>query len=178
MDKRPIVGDIDRPVKAKIILFRLGIARTAAYQRRPLRGRHSLRQAVKATGYFASSLPANGNASVQYVIATEHNNNASGFGTQCCAWHSSTCDAGLIHQDAHVSLVLSGPRLRTLHHRLGSTGNDISNYRHWSEPRNADSPATPPAGFPDCRRFTGPIRGRVFRTPTECPVNHVGPSSA
>jgi len=27
---------------------------------------------------------------VQYVIATAHNNNASGFGTQYCAWHSST----------------------------------------------------------------------------------------
>jgi hypothetical protein len=30
------------------------------------------------------------NARVQYVIATASGNNASGFGTQYCAWHSST----------------------------------------------------------------------------------------
>src|SRR5581483_9166410 len=30
------------------------------------------------------------NATVQYVIATSHGNSASGFGTQYCAWHSST----------------------------------------------------------------------------------------
>jgi hypothetical protein len=30
------------------------------------------------------------NASVQYVIATAHGNNSSGFGSRYCAWHSST----------------------------------------------------------------------------------------
>jgi serine protease len=30
------------------------------------------------------------NSSVQYVIATATGNNASGFGTRYCAWHSST----------------------------------------------------------------------------------------
>ena len=33
-------------------------------------------------------------ASAQYVIATAHGNNASGFGTQYCAWHSSTSTSG------------------------------------------------------------------------------------
>jgi hypothetical protein len=46
-------------------------------------------EAVRAAGYFASMTGGN-NASVQYVIATAHGNNASGFGTQYCAWHSST----------------------------------------------------------------------------------------
>jgi hypothetical protein len=44
-------------------------------------------EAVKAAQYFANT-NATLNSSVQYVIATAHNNNASGFGTQYCAWHS------------------------------------------------------------------------------------------
>jgi hypothetical protein len=43
-------------------------------------------EAVRAAQWFG---PAS-NASVQYVIATAHGYNASGFGTQYCAWHSST----------------------------------------------------------------------------------------
>ncbi len=53
-------------------------------------------EAVKAAQHFGNT---NGtlNASVQYVIATAHNNNASGFGTQYCAWHSyTTSSAGKI----------------------------------------------------------------------------------
>jgi serine protease len=46
-------------------------------------------EAVKAAGHFGNT-SSGSNASVQYVIATAHNNNASGFGTQYCAWHSST----------------------------------------------------------------------------------------
>jgi serine protease len=46
-------------------------------------------EAVKASGQFGNTTVGS-NASVQYVIATAHNNNASGFGTQYCAWHSST----------------------------------------------------------------------------------------
>ena len=46
-------------------------------------------EAVKAANMFGNRTAAS-NASVQYVIATAHNNNASGFGTQYCAWHSST----------------------------------------------------------------------------------------
>jgi serine protease len=46
-------------------------------------------EAVKAAGFFKNTSVAS-NASVQYVIATAHGNNASGFGTQYCAWHSST----------------------------------------------------------------------------------------
>ena len=43
-------------------------------------------EAVRAAGFFGVT----NNTSVQYVIATAHGNNASGFGTQYCAWHSST----------------------------------------------------------------------------------------
>jgi serine protease len=46
-------------------------------------------EAVKAAGHFGNTTSSS-NASVQYVIATSHNNNSSGFGTQYCAWHSST----------------------------------------------------------------------------------------
>jgi serine protease len=46
-------------------------------------------EAVKAAAYFGNTT-ASSNASVQYVIATSTGNNASGFGTQYCAWHSST----------------------------------------------------------------------------------------
>jgi len=41
-------------------------------------------EAVKAASHFGYS------ANAQYVIATATGNNASGFGTQYCAWHSST----------------------------------------------------------------------------------------
>ncbi len=43
-------------------------------------------EATKAATHFASA----SNVNAQYVIATAHGNSASGFGTQYCAWHSST----------------------------------------------------------------------------------------
>jgi serine protease len=46
-------------------------------------------EAVKAAGHFGNT-SASSNASAQYVIATAHGNNSSGFGTQYCAYHSST----------------------------------------------------------------------------------------
>jgi hypothetical protein len=46
-------------------------------------------EAVKAAAHFGNTASGS-NASVQYVIATATGNNASGFGTQYCAWHSST----------------------------------------------------------------------------------------
>lgn len=46
-------------------------------------------EAVRAAAFFGNTT-ASSNASIQYVIATSHGNNASGFGTQYCAWHSST----------------------------------------------------------------------------------------
>ena len=46
-------------------------------------------EAVRAAAHFGNTTAAS-NASVQYVIATSHGNSASGFGTQYCAWHSST----------------------------------------------------------------------------------------
>lgn len=46
-------------------------------------------EAVRAAQFFGNTT-ASKNASVQYVIATSHGNNASGFGRQYCAWHSST----------------------------------------------------------------------------------------
>jgi len=46
-------------------------------------------ESVKAAANFGNTT-ALSNASVQYVIATASGNNASGFGTSYCAWHSST----------------------------------------------------------------------------------------
>ena len=46
-------------------------------------------EAVRAAAFFGNTTAAK-NASVQYVIATAHGNNASGFGSQYCAYHSST----------------------------------------------------------------------------------------
>lgn len=46
-------------------------------------------EAVRAAQVFGNTTSAK-NASVQYVIATSHGHNASGFGSQYCAWHSST----------------------------------------------------------------------------------------
>jgi serine protease len=46
-------------------------------------------EAVNAAAHFGNA-SATSNASVQYVIATASGNNARGFGTQYCAWHSST----------------------------------------------------------------------------------------
>ncbi|GHO57867.1 hypothetical protein [Ktedonobacter robiniae] len=46
-------------------------------------------EAVKAAAHFGNTT-ASSNTTVQYVINTATHNNASGFGTQYCAWHSST----------------------------------------------------------------------------------------
>jgi len=46
-------------------------------------------EAVNAAAHFGNKT-ASSNANVQYVIATASGNNATGFGTQYCAWHSST----------------------------------------------------------------------------------------
>jgi|SRR5579863_10124 len=46
-------------------------------------------EAVRAAQHFGNTT-ATSNASVQYVIATAHGNNSSGFGRQYCAYHSST----------------------------------------------------------------------------------------
>src|SRR5205823_5502634 len=46
-------------------------------------------EAIKVVGQNGNTTAAL-NASTQYVIATAHGNNASGFGTSYCAWHSST----------------------------------------------------------------------------------------
>ena len=46
-------------------------------------------EAVRAAAHFGNT-SASSNASTQYVIATSHGNSSSGFGTQYCAYHSST----------------------------------------------------------------------------------------
>jgi serine protease len=46
-------------------------------------------EAINAANHFGNTT-ATTNKTVQYVIATSTGNNASGFGTQYCAWHSST----------------------------------------------------------------------------------------
>jgi hypothetical protein len=49
-------------------------------------------EAVAAAAHFGNTTAAS-NASVQYVIATATHNSSSGFGTQYCAYHSSTSSA-------------------------------------------------------------------------------------
>ena len=46
-------------------------------------------EAINAAAHFRNT-SASSNTQVQYVINTATGNNASGFGTQYCAWHSST----------------------------------------------------------------------------------------
>lgn len=46
-------------------------------------------EAVAAAAHFGNT-SAGSNANAQYVIATAHGNNSSGFGTQYCAYHSYT----------------------------------------------------------------------------------------
>jgi serine protease len=46
-------------------------------------------EATRAAAQFGNTTTAS-NASVQYVVATSHGNSAGGFGSQYCAWHSST----------------------------------------------------------------------------------------
>jgi serine protease len=46
-------------------------------------------EAVRAAAHFGNTTSGK-NASAQYVIATASGNNSNGFGTQYCAWHSST----------------------------------------------------------------------------------------
>jgi serine protease len=46
-------------------------------------------EARKAAQHFGNTTAAS-NASVQYVIATPHGDSSAGFGTQYCAYHSST----------------------------------------------------------------------------------------
>ena len=46
-------------------------------------------EAVNAAAHFGNTA-AGSNNTTQYVIATATGNSASGFGTQYCAWHSST----------------------------------------------------------------------------------------
>ncbi len=46
-------------------------------------------EAIRAAAHF-SNTSASANTTAQYVINTAIGNNASGFGTQYCAWHSST----------------------------------------------------------------------------------------
>ena len=58
-------------------------------------------EAVRAANFFGNTTSAK-NASVQYVIATSHGHNASGFGTQYCAWHSST--SGSVGRVAYTNL--------------------------------------------------------------------------
>jgi hypothetical protein len=47
-------------------------------------------EAVRAAGIFRSQQGSAFNPMGQFVIATAHNNNATGFGSSYCAWHSST----------------------------------------------------------------------------------------
>jgi hypothetical protein len=50
-------------------------------------------EAVNAAGHFGNTTAAS-NATAQYVVATATGNSSSGFGTQYCAYHSSTAAFG------------------------------------------------------------------------------------
>jgi Tfp pilus assembly protein PilV len=52
-------------------------------------------EAVNAAGHFGNT--GTSNNTVQYVISTATQNSSSGFGTQYCAWHSSTTDSSGNH---------------------------------------------------------------------------------
>jgi serine protease len=58
-------------------------------------------EAVRAAQHFGNSTAAS-NASAQYVIATSHGHNSGGFGTQYCAYHSST--SSIIGNVAYTNL--------------------------------------------------------------------------
>jgi serine protease len=58
-------------------------------------------EAVAAARHFGNTTRAS-NASVQYVIATSHDHNAAGFGSQFCAWHTWTHAA--VGRVAYVNL--------------------------------------------------------------------------
>jgi len=47
-------------------------------------------EAVRAAGIFSTQQGGAFNSRAQFVIATAHNNSATGFGSSYCAWHSST----------------------------------------------------------------------------------------
>jgi serine protease len=49
-------------------------------------------EAIAAAAHFGNTT-AGANANTQYVIATAHGNNARGFGSQYCAWHSVASSA-------------------------------------------------------------------------------------
>ena len=61
---------------------------TAAAPSRPSQSQLAA-EATAAALHFGKTT-AISNASTQYVVSTATGNNASGFGTQYCAWHSST----------------------------------------------------------------------------------------
>jgi len=69
-------------------------------------------EAVRAAQYFGNTT-AGSNNTTQYVIATAHGYNASGFGTQYCAWHSST-------SSTYATLLI--PICRTLPMRVRAAG--------------------------------------------------------
>jgi hypothetical protein len=79
-------------------------------------------EAVKAAGHFGNTSSASNNT-VQYVIATATHNNASGFGTQYCAWHSSTSSSyGNIAYTNLPYITDAGPSCGSNYVNAGSAG--------------------------------------------------------
>lgn len=72
----------------KAILVRVWYDNASAAPSQPTQSQLAA-EAVRAAGFVGNTTAAS-NASAQYVIATAHGNNSSGFGTQYCAYHSST----------------------------------------------------------------------------------------
>jgi serine protease len=70
------------------VLGGIWVDNAAAAPSRP-RQSNLANEAIKAAAHFGNNSAAS-NTHVQYVIDTASGNNISGFGTQFCAWHSST----------------------------------------------------------------------------------------
>ncbi len=108
-------------------------------------------EAVKAAEHLGNTSVIN--AGVQYVIATAKNNNPTGFGSQYCAWHSSTsssvgnvaytnlpymtdaggnCGAGFngMGPDAGITIVAGHEAAETITDQFPSTG--------WLDSRGAE----------------------------------------
>jgi hypothetical protein len=110
-------------------------------------------EAVKAAAHFGNA-SADSNTHVQYVINTATGNNSSGFGTQYCAWHSSTsssagniaytnmpyitdagasCGAGFNGLGANAGITIVGG------HEFAETETDIFPNGGWLDSKGAEN---------------------------------------
>ena len=110
-------------------------------------------EAVAAAAHFGNTTTSS-NATAQYVINTATHNNASGFGTQYCAWHSSigssygtiaytnmpyitdagsSCGAGFNGLSAKAGITIVGG------HEFAETETDIFPSGGWTDRNGAEN---------------------------------------